>query len=106
MIAGYSEASMKKLILSAVLAVVLLSSLSCLLGTTVHFENRSTWAVSVWPNQQTWDQFALNPGQTRDVKTDMEAISFYFDPVTNVYFDWADAKTVVFRDRTTPISGK
>jgi hypothetical protein len=33
-------------------------------------------------------------------------ILFFYDPVTNVYFDWADAKTVVFKDRTTPISGK
>ena len=97
---------MKKLILSAVLAVVLFSSMSCLLGTTVHFNNKSTWAVSVWPNQQGWDPFAINPGQTHDVKTDMNAISFFYDPVTYVYFDWADSKTVVFKDRATPISGK
>jgi hypothetical protein len=97
---------MKKIILAAVLAAIMFSSLSCLGGTTVHFNNKSTWAVSVWPNTQSWAEFALYPGQTHDVKVDMDAISFYYDPVTNVYFDWADAKTIVFKDRTTPISGK
>lgn len=97
---------MKRMMLAAVLAAVLLSSLSCLIGTTVTFKNKSIYAVSVWPNQQSWDSFAIDPGKTHDVKTDMDAISFYFDPVTYVYFDWEDAKTVVFKTRTTPISGK
>ncbi len=42
MSAGQSEASMKRMVLAAVLAVVLFSSTSCLLGTTVHFNNKST----------------------------------------------------------------
>jgi hypothetical protein len=97
---------MKRMILAVLLAAVVFSSLSCLLGTTVHFQNKSTWAVSVWPNTQSWTEFAINPGQSHDVKVDADAISFFYDPVTYVYFDWADAKTVVFKDRTTPISGK
>jgi len=80
--------------------------MSCLFGTTVHFNNKSTWAVSVWPNTQSWTEFSLYPGQTHDIKIDSDTISFYYDPVTYVYFDWADAKTVVFKDRATPISGK
>ena len=97
---------MKRVILAAVMAVIAFSSLSCFLGTTVHFQNQSTWAVSVWPDSQSWAEFAIYPGQSHDVKVGMDAISFYYDPVANVYFNWSDSKTVVFKDRTTLISGK
>ena len=100
--------TMKRTVVLVFLAVLALSSIGCFeTGSDVTFDNRSTYSVAIWPNVQTWQAFALAPGEKKTIKIEFEYVSFFYDPIDFIFADFLDAKTIIFRDRPlSALSGK
>jgi flagellar basal body-associated protein FliL len=90
------------------MAGLALAAAACFMnGVTVKFENRSSYAVRISPNMASWAPFTLNPGESKDIESEYDTISFYYDQQDLVFLEWVDTKHVVFRDRpVTSLSGR
>ncbi|MGA2615421.1 MAG: hypothetical protein ABSG38_18440 [Spirochaetia bacterium] len=88
----------KKIALSFCLAILLLIALafSCcsLFQNGVEFINNSSYTVSVYPLDTSWNYFELAPGEKHTVTTDQGYVSFMYSPTSSVRCDKSPGKVV------------
>ncbi len=94
---------MKKMVMRtfclAVLLVIAFALSSCsLFQNGVEFINNSSYTVSVYPLDESWDYFELDPGDKHTVTTKESYISFLYSPTSFVRCDESSGR-VVFKDR-------
>jgi hypothetical protein len=95
---------MKRTATALLIVGAVLAAASCgLFQNKVTFTNLSTLTIHVSPNQQNWEAFDIAPGETKSVIVDMDAISFVYDHLLEVFPEFGEDGThIVFRNRFGP----